>query len=808
MNDNTNLKLEEALKYASQGWHVFPCHNIKEGKCSCGSKSCDKPGKHPRTLHGSKDATIDQAVIRRWWKDWPDANIGCATGESSGFVVLDLDTKHGKSVPEMMKGLLEKGYNIPATICSRTGQYSDRKERGSHFFFKHPGVPVKNATDFLKNYGIRGVDCRADGGYVILPPSNHITGVAYEWQEEPEGIGKVENLAEMPEWFLKLVAEDRKEKKWLAGKDGVSKGSRNDTAASMAGKIISSTPPELLESLGWDQFKVWNNKNSPPISERELRDVWESISKYEPGNDMDGGEKKNQAEQLLKIVAEKENVILFHDDKDEAYISLKIGDHNEIMALKSKVVRRWLTKEFWNAHEKAINPESVKNAIAVLEGRACFEGPMYKLQNRMAWNNGELWYDLSNGKWQAVKINDKSWGVVGEPPILFNRYPHNQPQVMPAAKNGNVKLILNYINISDPEQQLLLLVYLISCFIPDFPHAILVIFGPQGSAKSTLSKLLRRIVDPSFIEVASLPDSLRELVQALAHHAFLFFDNVSFVGEEVSDILCKATTGSGFVKRQLYFDDEDIIYNFKRSIGINGINLVATRPDLLDRSILLELEMIDESKRKQERELMDSFEKDLPLILGGVFDVIADTIKIKPTIKLLTSPRMADFALWGSAIAEALGYTKEDFLNAYQNNINKQTETILNENMVALALISFMEERSWQRWEGTMSELLHKLTAYANFEDMNIKDKYWPKAPNVLSRTLNILKITLRSADISIATSGGKKRKVVIEKISLAKTDPVLPPTTTSLLPEDNTDSIDDKNPTLTEPGPSEEMPF
>ena len=74
-----------------------------------------------------------------------------------------------------------------------------------------------------------------------------------------------------------MIPEEGLNKKWLLGKDGVSEGQRNDTATSMAGKILSSTDSKLWESIGWEQFKIWNNKNTPPLLERELRSVWESI---------------------------------------------------------------------------------------------------------------------------------------------------------------------------------------------------------------------------------------------------------------------------------------------------------------------------------------------------------------------------------------------------------------------------------------------------------------------------------------------------------------------------------------------------
>ena len=740
-----NKILECALNYAHLGWSVFPCHSITSGKCSCGNNNCQNQGKHPRTKNGFIDATTNETIITEWWSKWPEANIGCATGAISGIIVLDLDKKHGRT---------SKEFSIPVTVSTRTGG------GGEHFFFKYPGYYVKSTNGQILGLG---VDIKGDGGYVILSPSLHLSGNTYDWMVSPHEIEPVG----VPEWLKKALGKQmdtKSNKLWQKGVNGASEGNRNETATSMAGKIRSSLPIEIVETVGWSGLVSWNQNNTPPISEDELRGIWNSIAKYDEKNNLDNTA-KGQAETLLKIIEGKKNIVLFHDDKKDGYISIEVGNHKEIMALRSKSMKRWLTRELWEARKKPITSEALDSVVRVLESKACHEGQKYNLQNRLAFKDGELWYDLVNDRWQAVRINVNGWSIEDNTPILFNRYSHNQEQIHPA-QNGDIRLILKYINLPDKNQQLLFLVYLVSCFIPDFPHPILVIFGPQGSSKTTLSKLLRLIVDPSFIEVASMPTSQKELVQALAHHSFLFFDNVSYISEEVSDTLCKAITGSGFIKRELYSNDEDIIYRFKRSIGMNGINLVSTKPDLLDRSLLLELERIDDSQRKQEKELMDNFMEDLPLILGDVFHIISSTLRIKPSIRLVSTPRMADFTLWACAIAEAIGYRKEEFLEAYKNNIAKQTETILNENIVATVLLAFMEERVWQKWEGTATELLDKLTNHADFSGIDTYDKYWPKAPQSLSRAINVLKVTLRSADISINISAGQKRKITIERIS------------------------------------------
>jgi len=293
---------------------------------------------------------------------------------------------------------------------------------------------------------------------------------------------------------------------------------------------------------------------------------------------------------------------------------------------------------------------------------------------------------------------------------------------------------------------------------------MLVVFGAQGSSKSTLSKLARFVVDPSLVDVASFPHSQRELIQALAHHYFLFFDNVSHITEEESDTLCKAITGGGHVKRELYENDEDIIYTFMRCIGMNGINLVTTRPDLLERSLLLELERIEPVDRKTEKELYQNFAKDLPSILGGIFDVLVKAIKIQPTIKLDAHHRMADWSLWGCAIAEALGYSKEEFLKAYQNNITRQSEMLLNENIVATTLFSFVEEK--KEWEGTATELLQQLYTKTPLDYFEKQEKYWPKSAASLMRKINELRTYLRHIGISVTTKMlGFERRIYLEKI-------------------------------------------
>ncbi|MFA6520438.1 MAG: bifunctional DNA primase/polymerase [Candidatus Paceibacterota bacterium] len=719
MANNLNTKIEWALYYQDIGWSIIPV-------------GVDKRPLIKWEIYQTRCSSIED--IKKWWELWPNANPAVVTGKISGIVVLDIDKKHNRS---------SKEFHLPPTVYAKSGS------GGEHFFFRHPGGYIKSVNAFLNE----GVDIKADGGYVVVHPSINEIG-QYDWIIPPEN-----GLSEIPEWLMEALQNNKKgrgvNKLWQKDPAEVLEGNRNETATSVAGKIRNSLPPELLEIVGWSGLNAWNQTIPKPISESELSKVWESIKKY-PGVN---SPKDNS---LLNEICSREDVTLFHDEQNNAYIALDINGHQEIWPCKGKYIKKLLASKSWEKNKKPLGSESIKSIVAVLEGKACFGGSEIELQNRIAWRDEELWYDLTNKKWQAIKINKNGWEIVSKPPIIFKRYPHHKAQVIPI-RDGDVKLFLNYVNVVNAEHRLLLLVFLVSCLIPDFPHVMLVVFGAQGSSKSTLSKLTRLIIDPSLIDVASFPNSQKELIQTLAHHHFLFFDNVSYISEEHSDTLCKAITGGGHVKRELYENDEDIIYNFKRCIGINGINLVTTRPDLLERSLLLELERIESSERKTEKELYENFEKDLPSILGGIFEVLVKAIQIKPTINLDSHPRMADWALWGCAIAEALGYERKDFLSAYANNMNRQTEMLLNENIVATTLFIFMEDK--ENWEGTPTKLLQELYAKTPIDYFDKQEKYWPKSAASLSRKLNELSTYLKQMGISVTmTTLGYERKIHIRK--------------------------------------------
>jgi hypothetical protein len=464
--------------------------------------------------------------------------------------------------------------------------------------------------------------------------------------------------------------------------------------------------------------------------------------------------RKSQSQVVLELVSG--NLILFHNKNKESFCFLD----NEAVPVRSKKIRNWLAMLYYQATGKGLSSDALGQVLNVLEAVAMFRSPEFELWNRIAKHDGSFWYDLGKGK--AVKITPDKWEIV-DSPILFRHYAHQQVQVNPTP-GGDPWQVFEFVNVSEPNR-LLVLVYIISCFIPDIPHPIFHPHGPQGSGKTCLCTVIKKLVDPSSVEAIISPRDVVQLVQMVAHHHICLFDNISTLPGWMSDILAQACTGGGFSKRQLYTDDDDIIYQVKRCIGLNGINLLISKPDLMDRAILLNLERIEPARRIEEGILWQKFNEEQASILGGILDVLAKTMAVYPNVKLPHLYRMADFTRWGFAIAEALGGLGVEFLGAYGKNIEVQNEEVIQGNTLAQAVLTFMNEKG--QWDGYVKEVFTKLQEIANPSKY---DRTFPGDHKNLRKHLERIKPTLSEYGISFTIGRRSSQGIPICFLKACKT--------------------------------------
>lgn len=737
-NEKTNNGIQQAaIGYIVQrGWNVIPI-----------------PYKSKAPVMAWKGMCVEAEDVMEYFQG--NGNIGLKLGEpSEGIIDVDIDCRLCLRIAD---------HFLPSTKAV----FGRRSSQRSHRLYICSDIRIEKYSDPSEaNEDRTGlVEIRGTGHQTVIPPSTHPSGERVEWHQDDEPTEVKKDI--LIKRVSTLAAAGLIARHWP-------KGSRNEAALALVGgllrggwnekavekflnavttaandeearerqKVIQATVEKLEndeEVTGWPRLAE--------ISGKEVVDrvcEWLPLKKSNP--EADG--KKNKVSLATKIVRATEHLgEYFTDGRDRTFARLPVGDHREIWPINSTRFSRWLQKKGAEANNgDPPYPEAVNTAKRHLEAIAYFDNDSKELHNRVAEHDGAIWYDLSDERWRAIRVDTEGWQVVEDTPAIFRRAAHQKPQVEPVA-GGDPWKIFEFVNVRHEQQKILVMVYVISCFIPDIAHPIPVIHGSQGAGKSFLLEFMSDIIDPSATPLLSVPREEKSLLQTLDHHYACYFDNQGTIPTWLSDILCRVVTGEGHEYRQLYTDDEAVIRSYRRCVGLSGINVVATRSDLLDRSFLVELEAIGADQRIEEKTLRREFREALPDILGGVLDTLSQALSIYPKTDLKTLPRMASFARYGYAIAEALGITGGAFVEAYGEDERTRAHEAVAAHPVGSAVIAFMEDKD--KWQGSPSELLALLEEVAEKEKITMSTKLgWPGSPVWMSRRLNEVKPNLEKEGV------------------------------------------------------------
>lgn len=504
---------------------------------------------------------------------------------------------------------------------------------------------------------------------------------------------------------------------------------------------------------------------------------WSSLKKlYEPKVSKNKSEySEKECEEPKKsyadIVIEQAlsyNDVFFHNSVEETFVAVDKDKFYEVYRLEDKKYQMLIRKRFYDELGKAISKDNISQAIGVLEAKALYEGDELEVYKRCAEVDGVTYYDLCNKESTIIRIDENGWSIDESKQILFIRKNNMSEQVMPEYYEELLELLDKHFRFKSEEDRILHAVSLVTRLISDIPHPIEVIHGEKGASKTTTMRKNRSLIDPSPRDVISIPKAIQDLAITISNNYMPCFDNLDNISSDKSDLFCIASTGGGYSKRKLYSNDDESIVSFKSRITLNGINVIATKADLLDRCIVLTLDRIPEDERKEERLVWDSFNKDKPMILGAMFDVLSKAKRIYKTVNLTKLGRMADFTRWGYAVAEACGIGGEKFLEAYLNNQRKANQEAVDSSPIATALIKYMNEN--KSFTGTVSQLLLCLNQIAEDEQIDTTSKLWAKEPNVLSRRLNEMKSNLELEGIYYDVSQKNHGRVIdIVKIDKEK---------------------------------------
>jgi DNA polymerase I-like protein with 3'-5' exonuclease and polymerase domains len=462
---------------------------------------------------------------------------------------------------------------------------------------------------------------------------------------------------------------------------------------------------------------------------------------------------------------------LFHDNEWKLYAQFEINGHCERYPLGSEAFKSDLNLLAFETSGSIPNSEVIRTVIAQLKGQARFHGKCVKLNNRVAERDEAFLYDLTNEDWSIVSITPVRWEIVHHPDPIFRRFQHQAPQA-PPDREGNIDSFFDLIRVPDPHQELLLKVFMVYCLIPGVPMPILYVYGEKGSGKSTITKLIRVAIDPSSLESLGEPRDLETVRHQLHNHWLPLFDNINYMPHWFVRACCTASTGEGDDIRKKYTDDDSFIIKFQRPLIINAINRLATGyTDFQDRLLIIKLPRLDKACRKEEREIRKQFSAMRSQLIGGLLNTLSKAMALKPTIVVSELGRMADFTVWGCAIAEALGYSQDDFLQAYAENQNLVNYEVIEGHPVASCLLALIGKHAAEQWQGSATELFEELEDVAVELKIDTKQRVWPKAPNSLMRRLNELKSNLHDVGIifdEIRTGEGTNRvkSIIVRKAS------------------------------------------
>jgi energy-coupling factor transporter ATP-binding protein EcfA2 len=422
----------------------------------------------------------------------------------------------------------------------------------------------------------------------------------------------------------------------------------------------------------------------------------------------------------------------------------------------------------------SISDKAMTEALPSLEAMIHRRGTeTYSPALRSIEFDGALWIDLGRPDWSLVRVTREGWQVVNWAKVPLVRAEAMRALPLPdrAAAADGLATLRRLLNLGDDQDDEFMLVvcWLLGCLWPRGPYPILAIDGEQGSGKSTLSRLLRGLVDPNKSPLRAPPKNEADLIVAANAGRVVAIDNVSYIDADMADVICRLATGAGLSKRKLYTDEEEHLVEVCRPILLNGINSVLSRGDVADRALVVGLRRIEDSKRRMEAEIEAAFEQAAPGILAALLDGLAGSLHYDRGVKG-ELPRMADFAAMVCRAAPAFGWQPEDVLAAINRNREAANTAVVDSDPLTDALRHVLAEHGLRdpdgerSWSGTAADLLSLLHNAA--PDEVRRERTWPKDATRLSGRIRRIAPAWRRVGLEVVLpeTGGRGGRIISVK--------------------------------------------
>lgn len=708
-------------------------------------------------------------------------SIAILHGKLSGTYAIDLDH------PDIITDL----FNDANLILKNTLVIKTPKQ-GYHIIraIKDNDFPPLNIK--LINHEGKKIDIKTEGGYTLLPPSVHdeVNG-NYQFVSD--------TLDPLPvRWSdtLKILEdfgyfEEGKLKEKMFGdtlkcynnwpleellKGGYTKGERRRKQNSLYVKMRKEGKSEN-EAVNM-VLRVNESCRPEPLDDNELKhNLRHSESFYQKikdsklpviENGKDDKEKEKSNRLLVCELLERKilNVIKSKDNPDQIVVLAEVNGRRYYLdisdAYLKQLVRLWSQEAYHEVFTESDYNGGIEQYYSKQSILCETIKPVYK---RFAYDTKAncIYYDPNRKDCKIIKITADGFDYIDydedENPIFIKNpstwISSGQVDFKNCYDRNPLEEFAKLFHVGESDK-VLFKAHLITEFLTGIPIPIMVFNGEQGTAKTTLGKMIKFLIDPDRQLILAMPEDIKDLGIALCNRAFTFFDNVSGIRKDQSDCLCRSVTGSGLSMRTLYTTKDETTVYMMTKCGLNGISSVIDEPDLLQRSIIYELSVIPDRERLTDEEVLSMIEDMKPELLGQIFNTLSKALHEYQRVRkdITEKPRMASFALWAEAIAQCLGYEKHEFFTAYLDKMT-QSEVDMIDRYPLLGEITAIIDANEGNLKITASDLYKKLgdrciktvkrgENYYDMEDLE-KKKLLPRDPERLGKLLRSLAPILRS---------------------------------------------------------------
>jgi hypothetical protein len=510
----------------------------------------------------------------------------------------------------------------------------------------------------------------------LIPPKS----LVYAWKQNDE-LDKKTGKRPADEWLKDVTAHAKAKVLWVKTHKQFKDLNAWTLLRTKAGATKEELREELCAAVKEAEVICEPPTTYPSRNAEAARDFQEPVENAEAAESQKKPKKgkRSAASELVAFVVEGNEqdpggrkqvgpFSLFHDPHDRPFARYQAKDHVEIWPVESAKFRKLLARLYYSSTGKIINRNSLSDVVTTLSGLACHDNPEEPTFLRVAPLGEDILIDLCDQRWRVVLVTAEGWRILDESPVAFVRTGSMQALPEPISGGGSIEPLWKILNVTKAQRPLVAAA-LLNGFHPSGPYFVTNYVGEHGSAKTSAARIHRQLIDPNQNPLRSPSKEENDLFAQAVNNRCVALDNLSHLPLWLSDALCRIATGGSLSKRTLFTDTDETSREIKRPVIINGIEDVATRPDLADRVLQIELETIPKERRKTEKALWCEFENARPVIFTAILAAVLMALRTLPTLKMPPLPRMADAAEWATAGETAFGFKRWAFLEAYQRNL-------------------------------------------------------------------------------------------------------------------------------------------